>query len=748
MSKIVTIGFDNPDGGTDMIVGGSDNEVIFGGGGGDTIYAGGGSDLVFGDQGEIETQNDHPFDPTTSLRPVCWDLFPTQGFLHFEAIHVDQSTGSGDDLVYGQAGDDVILGQQGADVLYGNDGDDILIGGSNVAGGLDETTASTVAAVGCDRRRQCRDVLPPGSARLRECALTGTQIYGTTPGVDDGLALVDTLVANVPEYRDPRGYTQYHIELLDHSDDIQANHTELFGNDYVAGGAGEDEIFGQLGNDVIQGDGKIGTDPRTDLTIIVSEGAPTAFAAYRDGTTNDDSSLVVTPSFESATDGDDYIEGNGGNDVVFGNLGQDDILGGSSDLYNLTAPEQRPDGNDLIFGGAGTDIARNDIGDATVDASGNVTVNPSGHAIDADTIVGDNGRILRLVGVSGVQVATTATGRPGIPAPAAISTSSTTTTPPTPIHTYDRMWPEVEHLDYTPGGILYDDRAAQDRGGADELHGESGDDVLYSQKGNDVLYGEGQDDDAIGGYGHDWISGGTGNDAVIGDDGRIMTSRNSTIGEPLYGIAGLLANDPDPKNANGNVLNEYIKTPGTIQEATNNVEGELKKSVNLTPFSIDVGFSGQFDEFVGSGPKQNDPLLHEDEGHYSDDIIYGGLGNDALHGGSGDDAISGGEALLESFLQVYDAAGQLTGIARSDYGHPLNTGDVLRFNPEDPDGWHKDPSRRAGEFALYDEYDPRRKILLETDGTAAHDDNAAAQSARTKESNPAGTISKPTGQTR
>ena len=74
-------------------------------------------------------------------------------------------------------------------------------------------------------------------------------------------------------------------------------------------------------------------------------------------------------------------------------------------------------------------------------------------------------------------------------------------------------------------------------------------------KGNDVLFGEGQDDDLIGGYGDDWISGGTGDDGAIGDDGRISTSRNNaTVGEPLYGIAPLLATDPDPKNNDGNVL--------------------------------------------------------------------------------------------------------------------------------------------------------------------------------------------------
>src|SRR5262249_41061120 len=51
------------------------------------------------------------------------------------------------------------------------------------------------------------------------------------------------------------GHAEYHIVLLDHADNTPSN---LYGNDYIAGGAGEDEIFGQLGNDVIQGDGTIG----------------------------------------------------------------------------------------------------------------------------------------------------------------------------------------------------------------------------------------------------------------------------------------------------------------------------------------------------------------------------------------------------------------------------------------------------------------------------------------------------------
>ncbi|MFU8870290.1 MAG: hypothetical protein ACNA7R_20675, partial [Natronococcus sp.] len=165
----------------------------------------------------------------------------------------------------------------------------------------------------------------------------------------------------------------------------------------------------------------------------------------------------------------------------------------------------------------------------------------------------------------------------------------------------------------------------------------AGDDVIYGMTGDDVLFGDGQDDDIIGGYGNDWISGGTGDDGVIGDDGRIMTSRNSaSYGEPLYGVIALVDRDPNTRITNGNVLNEIIKTPGDIQYALINVEGELKKAVNLTPFSQDPDFDGTDDEFGGVSRNT------------SDDIIYGGLGNDWLHGGSGDDAISGAEALREA----------------------------------------------------------------------------------------------------
>ena len=239
---------------------------------------------------------------------------------------------------------------------------------------------------------------------------------------------------------------------------------------------------------------------------------------------------------------------------------------------------------------------------------------------------------------------------------------------------------------------------------------------------------------------------------MLGDDGRIMTSRNASgYGEPLYGVTALLpANCDKARVFDGNVLDEYIKTPGSIQQATINVSGELTKAVNLTPFSFDPTFNGQWDEFTTVNRKTVDDQGKPDA-HNADDIIFGGLGDDWLHGGSGDDAILGGEALAGAYTQVYNNDGELTGIARSDYNRPFNPVDALRYNPLDADGWHYDRTHRAGEFALYDEYDPLRKIMLNADGTATKDEGGGVEwflnfAADEGTYVPAGTIPDATGQ--
>ncbi len=247
---IETLGFADEDGGRDTIFGSDARDILFGGGGSDVIYGFGGDDIIFGDHGKV-TCTTKAYDPDDPFNGVCIDL---GGTIDFRATNTRTNVGTGDDLVYAGEGRDIVMGQQGDDILYGEGGDDILIGGSNVSGALDGDDVidggSGNDLIAGDNADCC---FRPDFTDPRMRALIGTVIYGTSiPNGTDGHALVTGTAQN-----DPNHGTQFRVTLLDHSDDIQANHPELWGDDYIAGGAGSDEIFGQLGNDVIQGDGYV-----------------------------------------------------------------------------------------------------------------------------------------------------------------------------------------------------------------------------------------------------------------------------------------------------------------------------------------------------------------------------------------------------------------------------------------------------------------------------------------------------------
>jgi Ca2+-binding RTX toxin-like protein len=141
------------------------------------------------------------------------------------------ATGSNDTL-YGGGGDDVLIGGTGNDMIDGGLSRDLIFGDIVT---LDRTNTLGIYA----------------NPRFR--ALSGTQIYDTSTNTNAGAALV-TGVSQV----DPHASTFWgdlHISLNDTNP----------GNDYIAGGGGDDEIFGQLGNDVIQGDGSIDILPAVQL---------------------------------------------------------------------------------------------------------------------------------------------------------------------------------------------------------------------------------------------------------------------------------------------------------------------------------------------------------------------------------------------------------------------------------------------------------------------------------------------------
>jgi Ca2+-binding RTX toxin-like protein len=476
----------------DTINSGDDADVVVAGPGSDTIDSGAGNDWVFGDSALVD-----PFAPRD------------QRFLSVFAA--DPAAGDADRITTGD-GDDIVMGQHGADIIFAGAGDDDIIGGHNTPGGLDsgdaiDAGAGDDAVIGDNGRI---DRLP-GHRSPRFVSPAGPALSGSTVGSMYDADLNASVSAPAPT--GPGAPLPRRILLIDASPSTPASR---FGADRIAGGAGRDVILGGNADDTLRGDSRLTNDPDPALA----------------------------PSLNASTDADDYVEGNAGNDTIFGDLGQDDLVGGSSDLFGLTAPD-RADGSDTIFGGDGSRTAFNDAGDASASR-------------DADVIAGDNASIFRLVGPGGLPIA----------------------------YAFDAsITPRVVRLlDYTTDSL-----PAGDTGAADLIRAESGNDTVYAMTGNDVIYGDAGDDDLIGGSGDDWIYAGSGDDAVLGDDGRLLTSRNG-LAEPLFNL---------PAQAQ-----QTATTPDALFTRTVFSTGSLLRSARLSNHAsggADVIFGGLGNDAIHGG---------------------------------------------------------------------------------------------------------------------------------------------------
>ena len=779
-------------------------------------------DVIFGDHGEVIQQVADTNEPDTRLQKIQTTLLAS-----IRAIESRAFQNGGDDTIFGGLGRDVIVGGAGHDMADGDDHDDLVFGDQiflyrRVLGEApmpDETNWTGPVDTTSGRFQTLCGVTMYSRTDLASTGLLG-DCAGTFGADNSGKLLVDGTWRN---YRDPDSpgiddhpwWAEYGIFFDDDVTDADYFHNFLtddethglgaWGNDYLAGGADHDMLFGQMGDDIIQGDGGIELAVAADHHVGSSR-TPDGCPSDDSGTTAAGACDVVgdldlIASFDSPnTDGQDYIEGNAGFDQVFGGLGQDDILGGSSDYFSLVDSFQRPDEEDRLFGGSGIWTGRNDNGELD---PGDL-VPGERHASDADVIVGDNGQIIRIVGAEHVDCMA---GPHFLCSDSGLYVS----------YDYDDEYGAagelvvrgVELLDYTIGGPdfrpdrfgladpegqpegfcsaagaevtqdcsyvlpIFDGRNSyfdlasdghREIFGNDEVHGGLSDDIVYVGGGEDVVYGDADDDDIILGWGSDWASGGVGSDGILGDDGRFFTSRNSDQGvnvaggactgsgngtcwsEILNGITAFQPQGSCSENKSvlcGDFLDQYIATPGQVQNQVINIDGDLKKTVDITPFNLTPSASG------------GDQQLFD--ANNSDDVIFGGLGGeilsnypleigsrsnedppygeqrgvqgDFLHGGSGDDAIAGGESVLNAYSQLY-AGGVLadvdgdgtTDAVRTDWTRPFNPGDLLHFGA-DTDAWHDQGPivDRLGEFALYDEYDPRRTIQLDADGTVNKD---------------------------
>jgi len=387
-------------GGDDVIRGNAAHDVIFGGTGEDRIwgdthddYPDGpdgddGKDIVFGDHGKIYPN----IQDTTEYSYLNNNFF---------AIDTQDTDDGDDDVIFGNGEDDTLLGQQGDDVIFGGTEYDILIGGHNVLDGhddmddmdddlIDAITSGVLSDKNPADINDINDVMDGGSEEdilAGDNAIVIRQINSISPRfqyltdpelysmIDQELGSLISVnvgfkpnVADVPQAK-PDSTVGYTVTLLNHSANIESEAagaptvSRWFGNDVMAGGSEDDTMFGQLGDDIMQGDGsiKITNDttgyqmpdnvlnyetpfdpsPAIDPSFVIpdDQSIPIYFkvvdALYNKDLLPANLEMLLFLIDEDNADGDDYMEGNGGNDRMYGNLGQDDMIGGSSILFGL-----------------------------------------------------------------------------------------------------------------------------------------------------------------------------------------------------------------------------------------------------------------------------------------------------------------------------------------------------------------------------------------------------------------------------
>ena len=524
------------DAGDDDIAGGSDTAGIVDenvGGSGDTIDGNGGADVIIGDNGTISGSGRTVarFDDATTGDSQDDSFSGDDTIRGGTEADVIQAQG-GDDLVGGGDHDDRIQGNAGKDTIDGNGGADDIAGGSDTAGIVDENVGGAGDTVHGD---DGNDVVIGDNGTITGTGRTVTRHNDsvTDDTADDLTSGDDTLFGDLgADVVEGQGGNDT-IAGGDDADDIQGN----AGADTIAGDAGDDDIAGGsntagIVDESIGGVGDTIQGNAGEDVVLGDNGTISGSGAARVWRFFDLYASGQTPN--AYLSGKDTIDGNDGVDRLFGQ-GDDDRIDGGGDDDRI----QGNAGADTVTGDAGAD----DIvgGSASHTVGGTLTKLP--HTLDGDDVVsgsngdgtatGDAGDV--ILGDNGLVT------RPG-------GTDPNTGDATRDVELFDMGFTgltakptDISGADTITGWAGRDTLAGQAEG--DTLYGNDGDDYLEGNDGTDRLEGHAGDDDLIGGSsekgngllgqggfptatgardGNDTVFGGIGHDAVAGDNAAIV----------------------------------------------------------------------------------------------------------------------------------------------------------------------------------------------------------------------------------
>jgi Ca2+-binding RTX toxin-like protein len=571
-------------GGEDEVDGGSGNDTLTGGAGNDVLDGGDGTDTVdysreTGGGANFVNLTDNPLFGPTGPVPGRHGLDTYGTIDSLEGIE-NVRTGSGNDLVFGNAGANRIETGDGDDHIYGGAGIDTLIGGSG----------NDTYVIAAEDSAAFEDII----------------VELADGGIDEITTSLPTFsLADFPEIEGLTGYTNVSRTLIGNDrDNTIVGHDSA---DTLEGGLGNDILIGLGGADILRGgpgDDVYSVDDAGDLVEENAgegtDGISTSLAAY---------SLFGTQieNLSASTNIAHDFRGSAAGNMIFG--------GGSNDFLRL-----HDGGVDEVYGAAGNDVFL--FGAALTSAD---MVN-GGAGTDQVVIQGDySGARALALGANFLGVESLAILR---------STDTRFGDPGTNLYNYDitmhdgsvaaGVQVKVDASQVTGGYFFFNGSGEKD--GSFFIYGSGGYDHLTGGEKNDAFYfGEGMQFGSS-----DVVNGGPGIDQLGLRGGYTITFGASQ----LFGIENIgLVSAQDTRFGPLGSVNNYNLTmnDGNLAAGvTMTVDAFALRGGETLVFNGHAEQDGSFRVFGGQG---NDTIT----GGQGADLLVGNRGADTLIGAGGND---------------------------------------------------------------------------------------------------------------
>ncbi len=384
--------------------------------------------------------------------------------------------------------------------------------------------------------------------------------------------------------------------------------------------------------------------------------------------------LFAAVATQSATTGDDFIQGGSGADVLSGLAGNDRILGAAGD-DTLTGGV----GDDILDGGEGSDTYIYNIGDG-VDEIRDYSNNAHDNILRFGAGVTTANLLAQWDGTNHQDLIVTVSGQPG-----SIRI----------VNAVDTVRAGVDHIEFNGGTVwtradLIALAAAQaGTPGNDTIQGGNGNDQLFGYAGNDTISGLGGNDGLIGGTGDDILDGSDGSDTYfynLGDGADEIRDYSLNPHDNVLSLAGIAPEDLHVAwngASSSDIMVTFGAQPGSIKivGAVDNVRAAIDhvKFDNGAVWSRDDLYAAIIAQATTAGA---DTIFGSDAGETfsslaGNDVVTARGGNDVITGGAGDDILDGGEGSDTYIYNLGDGNDEIHDFSNNAHDNILRFGAAI-----------------------------------------------------------------------